>query len=55
MIGIVIFAVTLKQKAHVQETRNWMMAALLLGIVGGTLGGLIVFGGGLIYFIIYFI
>jgi hypothetical protein len=55
LVGVIILITTVKQKPHVQETREWMMVALLLGILGGTLGGLIAFGGGLIYFIMYFL
>ena len=55
LVGIIVLITTVKQKSHVQETRGWMMIALLLGILGGTLGGLIVFGGSLIYFIISFL
>ncbi len=55
LVGVIILITTAKQKPHVQETRGWMMIALLLGILGGTLGGLITFGGGLIYFIIYYL
>ena len=55
LVGIIVLMTTVKQKSHVQETRGWMMIALLLGILGGTLGGLIVFGGSLIYFIISFL
>ena len=55
LVGIIVLITTVKQKSHVQETRGWMMIALLLGILGGTLGGLIVFGGSLIYFIVSFL
>ncbi len=55
LVGIIVLITTVKQKSHVQETRGWMMIALLLGILGGTLGGLVVFGGSLIYFIISFL
>ena len=55
LVGIIVLMTTVKQKSHVQETRGWMMIALLLGILGGTLGGLIVFGGSLIYFVISFL
>jgi len=55
LVGVIILITTVKQKPHIQETRGWMMINLLLGILGGTLGGLITFGGSLIYFIIYFL
>jgi hypothetical protein len=55
LVGIIIFLTAVKQKPHINETRGWMMIALLLGILGGTLGGLITFGGSLIYFIISFL
>ncbi len=55
LVGILILITTVKQKPQSQETRGWMMIALLLGILGGTLGGLITFGGSLIYFIIDFL
>ena len=55
LVGIIVLMTTVKQKSHVQETRGWMMIALLLGILGGTLGGLIIFGGSLIYFVISFL
>ena len=55
LVGIIVLITTVKQKSHVQETRGWMMIALLLGILGGTLGGLIILGGSLIYFIISFL
>jgi len=55
LVGIIILITTVKKKPHFQETRSWMMIALLLGILGGTLGGLITFGGSLIYFIISFL
>ena len=55
LVGIFILLTTVKQKPHQQETRGWMMIALLLGILGGTLGGLITFGGTLIYFIMLFL
>ncbi len=55
LVGIIVLITTVKQKSHDQETHGWMMIALLLGILGGTLGGLIVFGGSLIYFIVSFL
>ena len=55
LVGIIILITTVKQKPYIQETRGWMIIALLLGILGGTLGGLITFGGSLIYFIIGFL
>jgi hypothetical protein len=53
--GITILAVTVQQKPHENETLVWMVIALILGVIGGTLGGLIVFCGALIYLILYFI
>ena len=51
--GIVILVFSVQQKPHEQDTSAWIIIAALLGILGGTLGGLIVFGGALIYFLLY--
>jgi len=53
--GIVILVFSVQQKPHEQDTLAWIVVAALLGILGGTLGGLIVFGGALIYFLLYFL
>jgi hypothetical protein len=55
IMGILILGITIKQNPHQKETMTWMVLALLLGIVGGTLGGLITLGGTLIYIIFYFL
>ena len=55
IMGILILGITIKQNPHQKETITWMVVALLLGIVGGTLGGLITLGGTLIYIIFYFL
>lgn len=51
--GIVILLVTVQQKPHSQDTLAWMIVSALLGILGGTLGGLITFGGAIIYLLVY--
>ncbi|MFX0183527.1 MAG: hypothetical protein ACFE95_10640 [Candidatus Hodarchaeota archaeon] len=51
--GVVILVFSAQQKPHEQDTLAWIIVAALLGILGGTLGGLIVFGGALIYFLLY--
>lgn len=53
--GALILVITAKHNPHTKETMTWMIFALLLGVAGGTLGGLITFGGALIYIIIYFL
>ncbi|MHA1969117.1 MAG: hypothetical protein ACW964_15125 [Candidatus Hodarchaeales archaeon] len=53
--GIAILVITVHQKPHSQETVVWVILAAVLAIIGGTLGGLITFGGALIYAIFYFI
>ena len=55
IMGILILIITVKQNPHQKETVTWMVVALLLGVVGGTLGGLITLGGTLIYNIFYFL
>ncbi len=51
--GIAILAVIVQQKPHEEDTIVWMILSALLGILGGTLGGLIIFGGALIYLLVY--
>jgi hypothetical protein len=51
--GIVILVFSVQQKPHEEDTLVWVIVAALLGILGGSLGGLIVFGGSLIYFLLY--
>lgn len=51
--GIAILAVTVQQKPHEEDNIVWMILSALLGILGGTLGGLITFGGALIYLLVY--
>ena len=53
--GISILVITVHQKPHSQETMVWIILTAVLAIIGGTLGGLITFGGALIYAIFYFI
>lgn len=53
--GIGILIVSVQQKPHEKKTATWMVIAAILGVLGGTIGGLIVFGGVLIYFILYLI
>lgn len=48
-----ILFVTIQQKPHDKETVIWMIVSALLAIIGGTLGGLITFGGVLIYLLLY--
>jgi hypothetical protein len=55
IMGVLILVITIKQNPHQKETMTWMVIALLLGIVGGTIGGLITLGGTLIYIIFYFL
>ncbi|MFX0171677.1 MAG: hypothetical protein ACFE9L_07145 [Candidatus Hodarchaeota archaeon] len=51
--GIVILVFSGQQKPHEKDTVAWVIVAALLGIFGGSLGGLIVLGGSLIYFLLY--
>ncbi|MFX0052687.1 MAG: hypothetical protein ACFFAJ_13935 [Candidatus Hodarchaeota archaeon] len=51
--GVVILVFSVQQKPHEKDTLVWVIVAALLGILGGSLGGLIVFGGSLIYFLLY--
>ena len=53
--GIAILVITVHQKPHSKETVVWVILSAVLAIIGGTLGGLITFGGALIYTIFYFI
>lgn len=50
--GALILVITAKNNPHMKETQTWMVVAFLLGIIGGTLGGLMILGGVLIYFIV---
>jgi hypothetical protein len=51
--GIAILIATVHQKPHSEDTVIWIIVAAILAIIGGTLGGLVVFGGALIYTIFY--
>lgn len=51
--GIAVLIVTIHQKPHEEETIVWMILSAVLAILGGTLGGLITFGGVLIYLLVY--
>ncbi|NHJ01021.1 MAG: hypothetical protein EAX86_02715 [Candidatus Heimdallarchaeota archaeon] len=51
--GIAVLIVTTMQKPHDSKTTSWIVIAAFLGIIGGTVGGLIAFSGALIYFIFY--
>ena len=53
--GIAILVATVHQKPHSEDTVIWILLSAILAVIGGTLGGLIVFGGALIYAIFYFI
>ncbi|MFX1515919.1 MAG: hypothetical protein ACFFC6_06390 [Promethearchaeota archaeon] len=53
--GIAVLLVTVHQKPYAEETTVWMILSALLAVLGGTLGGLITFGGVLIYLILYII
>ena len=53
--GIAVLIVTIHQKPHEEETIVWMILSAVLAILGGTLGGLITFGGVLIYILVYII
>jgi uncharacterized membrane protein len=53
LCGIAVLLIIVQQKAHEEEALVWVIVSLLLGILGGTLGGLIVFGGTLIYLLLF--
>ncbi len=53
--GIAILVATVHQKPHSEDTLIWILLSAILAVIGGTLGGLIVFGGALIYAIFYFL
>ncbi|MFX0125568.1 MAG: hypothetical protein ACFFAE_18240 [Candidatus Hodarchaeota archaeon] len=53
--GIAVLTVTVHQKPHEEETIVWMILSAILAVLGGTLGGLITFGGVLIYLLVYVI
>ena len=53
--GISILIVTIHQKPHSEDTVIWILLSAILAVIGGTVGGLIVFGGALIYAIFYFL
>ena len=53
--GVAVLLVTAHQKPHAEETIVWMILSALLAVLGGTLGGLITFGGVLIYLILFVI
>lgn len=53
--GIAVLIVTIHQKPHEEDIIVWMILSALLAILGGTIGGLIIFGGVLIYLLIYMI
>jgi hypothetical protein len=53
--GIAILLVTIHQKPHSKDTVIWMILSAILAIIGGTVGGLITFGGVIIYLLLYVI
>lgn len=54
--GILILGIIIKQKPHERDVKIlWIIASALLGILGGTLAGLITFGGAIIYLLMYVI
>lgn len=54
LCGILILGIVVKQKPHEKEVRIfWIVFVALLGILGGTLAGLITFGGVIIYLLMY--
>lgn len=53
LCGIVVLIIIVRQKPHEKEALVWVIVSLLLGILGGNLGGLIIFGGALIYLLLY--
>ncbi|MHA1973153.1 MAG: hypothetical protein ACTSW1_09180 [Candidatus Hodarchaeales archaeon] len=55
LAGIGILIIMTKQRPHDNKTPKWVLISTILAIIGGTLGGLIAFGGGLIYIILLFI
>ena len=55
IIGVTLLIITARKNVHEKETAKWLVVAFLLAILGGTVGGLIAFGGILIYFIAYFL
>jgi hypothetical protein len=55
IVGVFLLTITARKNVHEKETAKWLVIAFLLAILGGTLGGLIAFGGILIYFIAYFL
>ncbi len=55
IVGVVLIVMTVRNDMHAKETLNWMIIAFLLAVLGGTMGGLITFGGALIYIIMYFL
>ncbi|MFX1507462.1 MAG: hypothetical protein ACFFDC_15370 [Promethearchaeota archaeon] len=53
--GVAILIVTIHQKPHSKDTVIWMILSAALAIIGGTVGGLITFGGVIIYLLLYVI
>ena len=53
--GSAVLIVTAHQKPHEKDTVVWMILSAVLAVLGGTLGGLITFGGVLIYLLVYII
>ncbi len=51
--GIAILVITTQQRPHEKDTLVWIIISALLAILGGTVGGLITFGGALIYLLVY--
>lgn len=52
--GILILGIIIKQKPHERDVIIlWIIASALLGVLGGTLGGLITLGGAIIYLLVY--
>ncbi len=50
--GIAILVITTQQRPHEKDTLVWIIVSALLAILGGTVGGLITFGGALIYLLV---
>jgi RsiW-degrading membrane proteinase PrsW (M82 family) len=53
--GIVVLAIVIKRQPQKNEELVWMVITALVGILGGTLGGLIILGAIFIYIILYYL
>ena len=53
IVGIALLVITARQRHNEKETFTWMVVACIFAVLGGTLGGLIAFGGAIIYFLFY--